>query len=356
MDKWNWVHGRLSAIASQNPEQANKIRDFIFNNFESSDKVMVESTYLECLSVVRQQNDLWLEIGLQHARLSAYIAYPENFRVPTADAVALVGRLHEEEALGCPLLTCFIDLFGTLWSYLDPEGTAQERLVLFEEQLTKVSPTSICYFCMTMDQVFALGNLGRWDDAVQAYREAVQKSPAVKNAARSRHFKTQSVSYVAKPLVWGSDPAAGVALLEGKQGGTPMDQHLMHCIRFVGLVRAGQMTNAQKEWPLVWDAQRPLSTTNHTHLLDAVPLAMSHDFPIDISEGAQVMTEISQNTYAFGRVRDSFRAAALAFKFASELEDREAISRALQLMQQSFAELHTPAGADVTLADAQRRW
>lgn len=126
-----------------------------------------EATYPSLIAEARRREMPWVEIYLTHWLLQGRRRRTGAGRSLLTEAVALVERAHQDDCRECPQAVCAVQDLSYGYELVDPVGYGEARLAVVDETIGDVSPSAICFLCLSVERVDTLNDLGRPEEAIE---------------------------------------------------------------------------------------------------------------------------------------------------------------------------------------------
>lgn len=169
MDIWNWVEKLIDELTEAGQERFAslfyRIVDMICDNQISQ----AEALLPEALAAARAMNNPWAEVFFRHQEMRLRLDLKGEGEAALPDVVELLEFAHRKECAGCPQAMCTIQDISSCYAGIDGPGWAEERKAVCLEGLAKIDPTWGCYTCLTLEYMDALGDQGKFEEALEAF-------------------------------------------------------------------------------------------------------------------------------------------------------------------------------------------
>jgi len=348
-DIHDWVMDMFrEMLANDQREMAYKIEAFNSAAF-ASDMEAVEASFPELLAYARSNENAWLEIFLRHWRLQAYLGTPNDPRPLVTEALDLVAFAHKDNTMDCPQRICAIDDLNGIYGSIDAAGYAGERLEMLNEVLATTPNMRECYSCLTFGKIGVLLDLGRAEEAVDVFDTAVREAPAVGSSVRGKYYYRSLAEYVARAYIETNRTDDALKLLAKCEPPKPYTQTEVDLLFVMAYLQKGDKKSAHDAFQRV-SSIKEIDNIYLKRLVEVIPLATDAKL-IDVDdELVQRLLALAEGASTRGRSGEAFDCAHLVVSLSRKLNNEDAATKAIMIMEESLPSLNRQDSAKKTLS------
>jgi len=312
---WSWVYAEVRRLRGEGQGRLADLIDELPGWVCADAHARVDAAYPEALALARASRNPWLEVFVRHWYLQSRVLHRGDVTDTLPEAVHLLELAHRDENLACPQGVCATQDLVNCYERIDGPGYATERLSACRDTLERIDARWPCYQCVGGEELSALVDAGRLEDALsrlQAYRgELVAHN--VPHATRIHGLMAAELHIARGDYERALDEAEHAA--DRKQGpGKAACGRLFEALAFAHLGRFDEARARLVEGRRLLELQRGFRTFAST--LQRLASDPAHRFELD---DLCVLLRMQELRERYSNLHDAFQLAIAAGRIAIAL-------------------------------------
>ncbi|MFC0180927.1 hypothetical protein [Thorsellia kenyensis] len=187
MSMWQWAEDLNEKLHQEGNHRLANLIYQIPNDYWDGNYKRLDATIEEAILGAKSINNPWLEVYFRHFSLRHKVGSSREGEKAMTEVITLMELAHRDEAKDCPHSVCATQDLVNCYENIDNIGYANDRIVVIDETLSRITKDISCWYCLTLEKVDALCDLNQYEQAYETVTERTEKER--ENIALSWHSR-----------------------------------------------------------------------------------------------------------------------------------------------------------------------